>query len=92
MTKYQAWRTEDGVVFFRVENRTEDELALLLSNATEFLFEIEAATGEEASAIYSLRMGFGPYNPMGEPDNCPNCNSWYYPQGSGECWQCGKIC
>ena len=91
MKKYQAWKTEDGAVFVSMDTTSEKQLQEI-HGATEFLFEIEAATGEEAAAIYNLRMGFGVYEPMGEPESCPKCGSWFYPQGSGECWKCGKIC
>jgi hypothetical protein len=84
---YHARRNNDGSMLISMENRTLEEQRKLL-DTTEFLFVVEAATHEEAAAIYNLRMGFGPYTPMGEPANCPHCDSWYYPQGSGECWQC----
>lgn len=43
---------------------------------------------EEAMAIYHLREGLEPYKPEGEPSKCPKCGSWFYPKGSGECWNC----
>lgn len=49
------------------------------------LWVIEAATWEECSAIKNLRLGFGPYRPMGEPAKCPMCPAYYYPKGSGRC-------
>jgi len=55
----------------------------------ELLCVIEAASGEEASAIFNLRMGFGAYHPMGESQECPRCGAWFYPSGSGQCWSCG---
>ena len=91
MKKYQAWKTEDGEVFASMDTHSVEELKEVYK-ATEFLFEFEAATGEEAAAIYNLRMGYGAHEPRGEPENCPNCGSWFYPQGSGECWKCGEIC
>ena len=63
-----------------------------LTKADLLEYSIEADTWEEACAIHNLRQGWGGYNPMGEPEPCPKCGSWFYPQGSGECWQCGKIC
>jgi len=54
------------------------------------LWDIFAATPEEASAIHNLRMGHEPYNPMGKPEKCPNyCGAYYYPNGSGKCPLCG---
>jgi hypothetical protein len=88
---YQAWETEDGFVFF-----SSDQFEAQKNNPAQKLvrklFEVSAATGEEAMSIYNLRMGWEPYKPMGEPKNCPKCGGWFYPEGSGECWHCGKIC
>ena len=55
------------------------------------LWRIEAATWEEAMAIHNLRQGHGDYVPMGEAKPCPKCGAMYYPEGSGECWRCGKV-
>jgi hypothetical protein len=88
---YEAWETEDGFVFF-----SSDQLHARMNNPAQKLvrklFDVAAATGEEAMSIFNLRMGWGPYNPMGKPENCPKCGGWFYPEGSGDCWQCGKIC
>jgi len=90
MKKFHAWRNSEGTVFV---SREEIPLETVAGEqeGTEILFEILAATAEEAAAICNLRMGFGPYEPIGEPERCPKCDFWYYPQGSAECWQCGKI-
>lgn len=64
----------------------------LLNENAELLWEIEAETQEEASAIYHLRMGFEPYFPVGEWQPCPKCGAVFYPESYGECWRCGKIC
>jgi hypothetical protein len=64
----------------------------LIPDDAELLWEIEAATLEEARAIYHLRMGFEPYVPMGEWEPCPKCGAVFYPEGSGQCWRCGPIC
>lgn len=91
LTKYEAWETEDGFVLFN-----SAQLEMMKSNPAvllkQKLYEFGAGTPEEASAIHSLRMGWGAYTPMGEPEKCPKCSSWYYPEGSGECWRCGPIC
>ena len=91
LTRYEAWETEDGAAFFN-SAQIEAMRANPAMRLTKKLFEIEAATSEEASSIYNLRMGFGPYKPMGEPKPCPKCAAWFYPSGSGECWRCGPIC
>ena len=55
------------------------------------MFQVEAANWEEACSIRNLRLGFEPYTPNGSPQPCPKCSSYYYPEGSGVCWRCGKI-
>jgi hypothetical protein len=57
----------------------------------ELLFEYEADTPEEAMAIYQLRLGFGAFLPMGDPEPCPKCGAIYYPGGSSICWHCGPV-
>ena len=84
--KYEAWETEDGVVLF--ESRRGDEMRHVEALVNK-LYEFEAATYEEAASIHSLRMGWGPYTPMGEPRACEQCGAWYYPSGSSHCWRCG---
>lgn len=90
MKKFHAWRNSEGSVFVSRETVALEAFPREQQEA-EILFEIFAATAEEAAAICNLRMGFGPYEPIGEPQRCPNCDFWYYPQGSAECWQCGKV-
>lgn len=90
MKRFHAWRTGEGAIFVSREGVDPEELAGTTRSA-EILFEIHAATAEEAAAICNLRLGFGPYEPIGEPERCPHCEFWYYPQGSAECWQCGKV-
>jgi hypothetical protein len=86
MKKFHAWRNIDGEVFVSRETLEAHTMA-----DVEILFEIHAATAEEAAAICNLRLGYGPYEPIGAPARCPHCDFWYYPQGSAECWQCGKV-
>lgn len=63
----------------------------LLSEDAQLLWEIDADTPEEAQAIHNLRMGFGPYNPIGHWLPCPKCGTPFYPYDSSECWRCGSI-
>ncbi len=53
---------------------------------------IEAATWEEANAIFNLRQGYEPYKPIGKAEECPNTIAHryfcYYPMSSGKCF-CG---
>jgi hypothetical protein len=86
---YTGWTNKDG----DTELSNNDNRPPLFNDGTEvLLWRIEAATPEEALAIHHLRLGFEPYKPMGEPAPCPKCGAIFYPEGSGECWRCGKIC
>ena len=86
---YEAWEAPGQVALLPEGRAAEDKRKGLLPEEAVLLYRLEAATPEEASAIHNLRMGFGPYNPMGEPAPCPKCDAWFYPEGSGECWRCG---
>jgi hypothetical protein len=55
------------------------------SGCNRQLFQIEAATWEEAMAIYHLRMGWKPYAPGGQ-SKCESCGAVVF--GSGSCWRC----
>ena len=89
--RYECWKDADAVTFTTNENATESRQQGLIPQDAVMEYAIEADTFEEACAIHNLRQGFGAYKPMGEPQPCPKCNAWFYPQGSGECWRCGKI-
>ena len=91
---FECWKTPDltSITFTTVENAKRQKEKGLIANNAFLEYAIEADTYEEACAIHNLRQGWGVYKPMGEPQNCPKCNSWFYPEGSGECWQCGRIC
>jgi len=52
------------------------------------LWRVEVGSYEEAMAIRNLRLGFEPYVPHGAAAPCPSCGSTYYPESSGQCWQC----
>jgi hypothetical protein len=58
----------------------------------ERLYTFEAASSEEAMAIYYMRQGWAPYKPEGEATPCPICGAMFYPKGSGECWSCDYRC
>jgi hypothetical protein len=93
--EYQAWSdpTDNSTTLTLAENIKEQLAEGILSPNAGLIYKIEAHTFEEASAIHHLRMGWGPYIPIGEPRQCPNqCGSMFYPDGSGECPNCGKIC
>jgi hypothetical protein len=94
ITKYRAYKSESESCIWVLVAGQEEELGAQNIHAADavLLWEIDANTYEEMMAIHSLRCGFGPYNPMGEPENCPKCAAYFYPLGSGDCWRCGKIC
>ena len=90
---YEAWQSANGLVtacalaerFAQVRNDPD------FGPDAKLLYRFEAHTLEEASAIHCLRMGWRPYEPVGESKPCPHCGAQVYPEGSGECWQCGKV-
>jgi hypothetical protein len=91
--RYRAYRegpAQTGLYSEAAE--TEARAKGLLTHRAELLWEIHVATLEEALAVYHLRMGFEPYVPEGNPQPCPKCGAVFYPEGSGQCWRCGRIC
>lgn len=91
--KYEAWITADGTEITLADGGQIEESRSkgLLGQDARLLYKIEAATWEEANAIHHIRMGWETYKPEREPAQCPRCEAWYYPRGSGECWRCGKV-
>lgn len=92
MATYEAWFDPDDESCSCSTKAGVDDLRRrgLLGGKAQLLYSFEAATYEEAQALHNLRMGWGPYRPLGEPAPCPSCGAFYYPEGSGECWRCGK--
>ncbi len=92
-TTYRAFREGPSTTaLYSAESEADARAKGLLAPHAELLWSIEADTPEEACSVYHLRMGFEPYVPMGRPELCPNCKAWFYPEGSGVCWRCGKVC
>ena len=90
---YEAWAEQGSVTLASVENIADLRARGILGADARFLYRIEAGTFEEAMSVYSLRLGYGPYKPAGKPQLCPkDCGLYFYPEGSGECANCGKIC
>lgn len=90
---FRAYREEPYQTCLVIaENEPDMRKRGLLSENAELLWEIVTDTPEEAWAIFNLRMGFEPYQPQGEWEPCPKCGAVFYPEGSGYCWRCGKIC
>ena len=54
----------------------------------KLFWKFDACSYEEAMAIYYTRLGWAPYKPTGESQPCPKCAAMFYPEGSGQCWQC----
>lgn len=90
---YEAWEDpeDDSISLSSSEEAAHQRSTASLSKKARLLYRIEADTFEEAAAIHNLRMGWGSYNPLGDPSRCPKCDGWYYPKGSGECWRSGRI-
>jgi len=90
---YEAWQDPVGFGVTLALATGVDELRAkkLLDRDAKLLYRIEAHSHEEAAAIHHVRMGWQPYQPVGESGPCPHCGAQIYPEGSGECWQCGKI-
>ncbi len=95
---YEAWAEEDGgswssIAFGPIEGIEEQRAKGLLDPHAKLRYRIEADTFEEALAVHHIKMGWSPFQPAGEPKPCPNsCGGVFYPEGSGECPNCGRIC
>jgi hypothetical protein len=90
---FEAWEDEESVMLSTPNAVSDHKLKGLFIGKEKLLYKIEADTYEEAMAVHHIKMGWEPYKPMGDPQLCPNsCGSYYYPEGSGECPKCGKIC
>jgi len=91
--QYEAWEGNDGCILSTPDKIEKMKKEGLIEKNAKLVHIIEAATYEEAMAIFNLRTGVEPYRPMGKPKLCSKgCGSFFYPEGSGECPYCGKIC
>jgi hypothetical protein len=88
--RYEVWVSGEESTLATPESIVERKSQGLLNPEATLRYVIEANTWEEASAIYHLRSGFGPYQPLGLAAPCPQCAALCYPEGSGQCWQCGR--
>jgi hypothetical protein len=95
---YEVWaEIEDGrqvgTTMASAEGIREQLDKGLLRRDAQLLFRIDADTPEEAHAVLNIKMGWGSYEPTGKAVLCPNsCGALFYPESSGECPNCGKIC
>jgi len=80
-----------GTITLMGADQVEDHVQRgILEDDDEKMWDIFAASLDEASAIHAMRMGWHPYNPMGDPQLCPrDCGSYHYPLGAGQCPLCG---
>ena len=91
---YEAWEDEEGcsITFCTVEGIKDQRVKGLLSEKAKLLHRVEAETWEEAMSAHNIKMGWSPYVPVGESHECPRgCGAMYYPEGSGECPNCGNL-
>lgn len=88
MPTYEAWEDDDGAMVATAATCADHRARGPLVASARLLFAFEAATDEEAMAIFNLRMGWQPYRSIGEPGPCPACGATIYPQGSRQCWRC----
>ena len=92
MTNWQAWQDEDGILFAPHDRIAEFTSSGQLQQTATLLHEFVARTGEEAMARHHGLMKWEPYKPTGDPMPCPNaCGADYYPDGYGDCPNCGHI-
>ncbi|HEV2799816.1 MAG TPA: hypothetical protein VGW12_04930 [Pyrinomonadaceae bacterium] len=93
---YEAWRDEQNstiTTFAPPEAIEQERAAGEISGKAVFLYRVEADTFEEAMAVHHIKMGWEPFVPMGEAEECPRgCGVTFYPEGSGECPNCGPVC
>ncbi len=94
LKKFRAYKSESESCISVILAGQEEQLSKQKMHAADaaLLWEIDAHTYEEMMSIHNLRLGFGPYVPIGEPEPCPKCGDYFYPKSSGDCWRCGKIC
>jgi hypothetical protein len=95
---YEAWAEGDSnnwrtITFGTIEGIEEQRAKGLLDPNAKLRYRVEADTLEEATAVHYIKMGWSPFQPAGKPKPCPNsCGAFFYPEGRGECPNCGKIC
>ena len=90
---YEVWDdpAHNAITVSTPENIERLRADGILGDAT-LLRTISARTWEEAMRIHHEAMGWAPYRPVGEPQPCPGaCGALYYPEGSGECPECGPV-
>ena len=87
---FTAWRSSDGCQITLIAGEGPPMFANgeLQPDCDVMLWRIAAGSWEEAAAIRNLRLGWEPYEPSGKAAPCPDCGASYYPDGSGQRWNC----
>jgi len=90
---FSAWSSSDGteITFSEGEHRPRLANGDPAPGCDVVLWRVEAGSYEEAMAIRNVRLGYGPYVPLGDSAPCPKCDAMYYPDGSGQCWHCDHV-
>ena len=90
---FSAWRNLDGTQTTVSEGKDPPLLVNGERNpdCDVLLWQAEAGSHEEIMAIRNIRLGYGPYVPLGDSAPCPECGAMYYPGGSAECWNCDHV-
>ena len=89
---YEVWEGDESESLVRSDFVERLKKTGHIGESDKRLYTIQAATAEEASAIWHIRSGYKPYTPMGRPELCPKgCGIFFYPEGSAECANCGRI-
>ena len=94
LRRFSVWKSNEGGGVDEIAMTTGGDIPRFangtpVSDENTLLFTIDARTWDEAKAIMNLRLGWEPYRPLGEPQDCPRCSSKYWPESYGECWSWG---
>lgn len=68
MIIFEAWEDENGITFTTKENIVDFRSKSLISNDAKFLYQIEAASYEEAMTLHHIKMEWEPYIPLSKMD------------------------
>jgi hypothetical protein len=90
---FEGWSENEGlsITLTTAESAAEQRASGAIAADAQFLHRFEADTWEEAGAVHAIKMGWGGYQAPGEAAPCPHCGRPYYPEGSGECPNCGPV-
>ena len=88
--RWQIWISEKGASDTLASVDSVASQPHLLADDAQLLCTFEAATYEEARAIWKLRRGLGGLTPqeLGVPEDCSRCGAVVWSEGSRACWRC----